>query len=72
MKNPTFEHRHYKALAAIIAAVRQDSRADQATLNILAAHLVVEFKADNDRFQRDRFMSAANGEPCNGRDRVRA
>lgn len=64
MKNPKFEHRHYVAIASVLADMRADPETVRAFANL--------FKADNSRFQGERFYAAARGEPVNGRDRPRA
>ncbi len=63
MPNPTFEHRHYKRIAAVLA-----SNAD--TTSSLLVDFANMFAADNPRFDRDRFLSAADGFPINSRDRT--
>lgn len=60
----TFEHRHYKLLADIIAKLPEDSKATLA--NIFADSL----KGTNPRYNRERFVAAAMGTPSNGRDKV--
>lgn len=65
--NPTFEHRHFKALAAWLASLDEDR---QFTVRDLAVDLAGELGAHNPRFDRERFLAAARGEPSNGRDRV--
>jgi hypothetical protein len=64
MTRQNFSHRHYVAIASVLA----DLRADPETVRAFATL----FKADNSRFQGDRFYAAARGEPINGRDRPRA
>ena len=63
MRKQMFQHRHYVAIAKVLA----DLNADPDMVRAFASM----FKADNFRFQGDRFYSAARGEPINGRDRAR-
>lgn len=63
---PTFEHRHYKAIAALLADTQENVTREQ-----MAERLASFFASDNPRFSRDRFLAAASGNPSNGRDRVR-
>lgn len=63
MKNPTFEHRHYVAMAKIIAALPADLREP------VVDHFTRELRVTNPRFSAERFEAAASGTPCNGRDR---
>jgi hypothetical protein len=65
MSNPMFGHRHYKHIAALIA-----DTAETVTPEQLAERFASFFAADNSRFNRERFLAAAKGKPCNGRDRV--
>lgn len=67
-KAPVFQHRHYKAIATLIAAQRNGwSDAD-----CVIAPFVEMLASDNPRFDRARFLAAANGKPSNGRDKVRS
>jgi hypothetical protein len=65
--NPTFQHRHYKEIAALIAEVRQIHGDSLDEFQGALAHL---FARDNERFSRARFLAACNGQPINGKDRV--
>lgn len=61
-----FQHRHYVAIAQVIASMRhpESIRHDElvsAFCNILAM--------DNARFDVGRFKAAATGKPSNGRDK---
>ena len=58
--NPMFQHRHYAAIAAVLATTHP---------NDIKHALSSLFARDNPRFDPDRFWSAANGAPSNGRDR---
>lgn len=68
-KGPTFQRRHYKAIASLLANFKyQPIGAD-------CQHAMIEefssmFAADNARFDRARFLAAASGQPINGRDKV--
>lgn len=55
--NPTFQHRHYAEIAALIANQRSPA-------NIIEA-FVDMFAKDNDRFDVQRFRAAAMGTPSN-------
>lgn len=67
-KAPIFQHRHYKAIAALIAGMSPVTRARDA----IADDFADMFEQDNPRFDRARFLAAANGKPSNGRDKVRS
>jgi hypothetical protein len=61
MKPPTFEHRHYEAVAAILAralAREQHNDSTAEALNDLVQDFVDAFRADNPKFQPDRFVQA--------------
>lgn len=61
----TFEHRHYKAIAAIIARIGdEEDRAEQ------ARYFAEELRGTNPAYNYDRFLAAALGTPSNGRDRT--
>lgn len=68
MTKPSFEHRHFKVIADIIAKHDGDRRSGESVADFFARHLAYT----NPRFSRERFLAAANGEPCNGRDKVRS
>ena len=63
-KAPMFQHRHYAAIAKLLADTSWD--ASPAEIRAAFANLFVR---DNGRFDWDRFMAAANGVPSNGRDK---
>lgn len=63
-----FQHRHYKAIAALLAKYAKDSAIDRTALLYELASM---FTMDNHNFMWERFMAAANGQPCNGRDKVK-
>lgn len=69
--NPTFQHRHYKAIAAYFAAEIDKPLYIATYLQYLVFKAADMFEADNPRFDRARFIAAANGEPINGRDKVK-
>jgi hypothetical protein len=66
-KGPVFQHRHYKAIAALIA-VNMQGWEDR---DSVSAQFAIMFQDDNPRFDRARFLAAANGKPSNGRDKVK-
>ena len=66
-KAPVFQHRHYKAIAAIIAALPDDDTLQPIDIRQAFAKA---FERDNARFDYSRFIAAAKGEPSNGRDKV--
>jgi hypothetical protein len=66
-KGPLFQHRHYKAIAALIA--KED--ADNGYGDVMRIPFANMFEDDNPRFDRARFLAAANGKPSNGRDKVK-
>lgn len=63
-KGPIFAHRHYAAIAAILAGHFEG----QPPAGLVAA-FTREFRSDNPRFDTLRFEAAAFGEPSNGKDR---
>jgi hypothetical protein len=70
---PALEHRHYKLIAGIIAdldVVTGGVLNEQIKASV-AEHFAKELRRTNPRFSHSRFVSAAMGEPCNGRDKVR-
>lgn len=68
-KAPVFQHRHYKAIAALIADMHSH---DPGIAGYVAKLFSGSLAADNDRFNRDRFLAACKGQPINGRDKVRS
>lgn len=64
---PVFQHRHYKAIADLIATNMQgwDDR------DSVVSQFAIMFERDNPRFDRARFLAAASGKPSNGRDKVK-
>lgn len=67
-KAPVFQHRHYKAIAALLDAIYGDPpRAES-----LIIRFCEMFERDNPRFDRARLIAAAQGKPTNGRDKVRS
>lgn len=69
-KGPTFEHRHYKAIAAIIAEL-DFGLSDPITRRDVAETFADALKGTNPNYNRERFLAAAMGTPSNGRDKVR-
>lgn len=75
MSKPVFEYRHYKAIAALIAkTIVHPGNTPQARVGMetLTNGFAGMFASDNPRFDRARFLAAANGKPINGRDKVRS
>lgn len=70
MNNPVFQHRHYKAIAAVIAEMSAEGF--PATTDHLVMKFGDLFAGDNDRFSPERFDAACRGKPSNGRDKVRS
>jgi hypothetical protein len=64
---PLFQHRHYALLAEIIATAR--GKFGQDDTRIIAEHFADALRGTNPNFDPQRFVSAAMGKPCNGRDR---
>ena len=60
MKNPTFQHRHYKEIARIVATT--NSRKE--LIDALASYFI----RDNDRFDYARFEAACLGKPLMKKD----
>jgi hypothetical protein len=58
-----FQHRHYKKIAAIIATLPEENRAE------VARRFELELRVTNPAFDGDRFYTAALGQPTNKRDR---
>ena len=71
-KAPIFQHRHYKAIAAMLHEAIYTPNAEHKTLHQVRDQLADMFASDNPRFDRARFLAAANGKPSNGRDKVRS
>ena len=67
MSAPVFQHRHYVRIAETIASIRGKFGSDDA--RIIAEHFADALRGTNPNFDRQRFISAAMGEPSNGRDR---
>lgn len=70
-KGPTFEHHHYKAIAAILARMMQGPDAEPKAGLWLVERFADELKGTNPNYNRERFTAAAMGTPSNGRDKVR-
>lgn len=72
-KAPVFQHRHYKAIADLIAGMPDMAGYNPAQVRAsFIGALMLTFERDNERFDRARFLAAANGKPSNGRDKVRS
>lgn len=71
MSNSVFQHRHYKAIAALIAELGYEGMDGTITYRIQGKFTAL-FASDNPRFDRERFLAAANGKPSNSRDKVRS
>ena len=76
-KAPVFQHRHYKAIAALFAGMEHlNTRIEGDEGDMMLSSTVDQFAdmfaSDNPRFDRARFLAAANGKPSNGRDKVRS
>ena len=69
-KSPTFEHRHYKAIAAIIADAKRVGFGE-GQQSYIASWFADALKGTNPNYSRERFYAVAMGQPSNGRDRVR-
>jgi len=67
-KGPTFQRRHYKAIAALIDEMSREGF--PATTAHIAGKFADMMESDNARFDRARFLAAASGKPSNGRDKV--
>jgi len=67
MAMSVFQHRHYVRIAEIIATARGKFGRDDTRL--IAEHFADTLRSTNPNFDRQRFISAAMGEPSNGRDR---
>lgn len=65
--NPTFQHRHYKKIACIIADL-DFGLSDPMTRRDVIDTFADALARDNPRFDRARFAAAANGEPSNKKD----
>jgi hypothetical protein len=63
------QHRHFKLVADIIR--RMGERGFKATTDDIARQFANELCDTNPRFDRARFLAAANGKPLNGRDKVK-
>lgn len=66
-KRPLFQHRHYVAIAHILADLPR--RLPEADRLAIVQHVADELTGTNPNYDRDRFVWAACGQPSNGRDR---
>lgn len=70
MSKPMFQHRHYVAIAQVVARLAQHTdesrKIDHAAFGRELAEL---FLRDNPRFDVGRFEAACEGKPINGRDK---
>lgn len=64
---PTFEHRHFKLIADVIARMN-----GELTRGDIALAFASRLSDTNPNFNRERFIAASKGTPTNGRDRIRA
>jgi hypothetical protein len=62
--SPAFQHRHYAAIAKVLA----DAPIDSETKAALITNFISLFVPDNPKFDRQRFRDAAQGE-ANGKDK---
>ena len=67
MPAPLFQHRHYRKIAEIIASMRGMPNVVGSS-DAIANHFANALYGTNPNFDRGRFLSAATGEPSNGRD----
>lgn len=67
---PTFEHRHYVKIAAILAGMPDHAPSLRACKESAIASFADGLSGTNSNYSRERFVSAARGEPSNGRDRA--
>ncbi len=67
-----FQHRHYVAIAAVIANMPSHSPRLWTTREEMTGQLADLFARDNPRFDRARFEAACQGKPINGRDKIAA
>lgn len=58
-----FQHRHYAEVARIIA------RMDDPVRKMVALRFAADLQGTNPKFDSNRFMAAAMGDPINGKDR---
>lgn len=69
---PVFEHRHFVAVAAILAEALKRECSDLDKVEVverLRIDFTNAFARDNSNFDRVRFVAAAKGNPTTGRDR---
>lgn len=74
-KGPVFQHRHHKAIAALIdeiaALIDEMSREGfPATISHVAGKSADMMERDNERFDRARFIAACHGRPVHNRDKA--
>lgn len=68
---PTFEHRHYKAIARVLADIRSCGGGEHTwTTDQFIDYVADGLRGTNPVYDRARFVAAATGKPSNGRDRV--
>ncbi len=63
-KGPVFQHRHYKAIAALLANFKYQPIGAECQYAMIEEFSAM-FAADN-----ARFLAAATSKPSNGRDKV--
>lgn len=73
MARQAFQHRHYKALADILADTRQELGWSDLSIKLLEKKLCRLFKEDNPSFSEARFVAAAWRDETNmhGKDKVK-
>lgn len=70
--NPMFQHRHYVAIAQIIAQLQSHTdESHKIDLDAFTRETAEFFASDNSNFNLARYRAAAAGSPINGRDKVR-
>lgn len=60
------QHRHFKAIAATIASFPFNHQYERLQM---ANHFADSLAGTNPKFDRERFVAAATGNPMNGRDK---
>ncbi len=68
-KAPTFQHRQYVAIAAMMSKRPSHAPSLRAANESMITALCELFASDNGAFDSNRFRSACAGTPINGRDK---
>jgi hypothetical protein len=71
MSKPSMEHRHFVLIADALTETLRSGVLSESQHADVTWTFADKLRATNPQFSRDRFIAAAMGKPCNGRDKVR-